>query len=333
MTQLKALLFVFIWVLIALGCTKNGTTVPVDPEASPTVKAAATYTVNRTSGITYAEGLSHTTWNSASTTVMPLKLDIYVPQNSVINRPALVLIHGGGLNGGSRTNPRIVAMADYFASRGWVVLSLDYRLRGNKGTVPALWEQYAVDHLPQNQIVDALKVYPANRDVKAAVRWLYANTENYHINTNFITAGGNSAGAFLSVTLGTTEGGDFTDELSITEDPTLATTHIGQPSEIHTIIDFWGSENYVRSLEQVYQIQRLDANDAPILIIHGTADAIVPFSNAEALQTTYQSTGVNYAFYPLQDQEHEAWDALISGKTLSEMSFEFIVAQQALIVE
>jgi len=333
MTHSKSILIGCIWILVALGCTKDDTTVPLGPETIPTVKEAATYTVSRTSGITYAEGLSHTTWNSASTTIMALKLDLYVPQNSAINRPALVLIHGGGLNGGSRTNTNIVAMADYFASRGWVVCSLDYRLRGNKGTVPALWEQYAVAHLPQTEIVDALKIYPANRDAKAAVRWLYANAENYHINTNFITAGGNSAGAFLSVTLGTTEAGDFTDELSLVDDPTLATTHLGQPSKIHTILDFWGSENYVRALEQVYQIQRLDTNDAPILIAHGTADAIVPFSNAVALQTTYQATGVDYAFYTLQDQEHEAWDALIAGKTLSEVSFEFIAAQQALIVE
>jgi para-nitrobenzyl esterase len=53
---------------------------------------------------------------------------------------------------------------------------------------------------------------------------LYANSETYNIDTNYITVGGGSTGVFLSIYLGVTEPEDYTNELSIAEDPTLSST-------------------------------------------------------------------------------------------------------------
>jgi para-nitrobenzyl esterase len=217
-------------------------------------------------------------------------------------------------------------MANYFASRGWVVFSLDYRLKSDKGTVPAIWKQSTSND-------DILKVYPANRDVKAAIRWLYANSETYNIDTDYITVGGGSAGALLSISLGVTDAEDYTNELSITEDPTLSTTNINQPAKVHTIIDFWGGEAYVKILELLYGLQRFDSNDALILIAHGTNDNIVDFSSAETLKNNYQITGVDYEFHPLQGFGHSAWDATVNGKSLSDLAFDFITLEQEMVIE
>jgi para-nitrobenzyl esterase len=314
--------------LLITACNKNDESITAQPnnEDKVIVKAESTYTFNLVESITYAEALKHDDWNSATTTVIPLKLDAYIPENSLLKRPAFVLIHGGGLDFGSRTDPNIVNMANYFASRGWVVFSLDYRLKSDKGTVPAIWQQSTSND-------DILKVYPANRDVKAAIRWLYANSENYNIDTDFITVGGGSAGAFLSVSLGVSDAEDYTNELSITEDPTLSTTYLNQPVKVQTIIDFWGGEAYVKYLELIYGLQRFDSNDAPILIAHGTNDIVVDFSSAETLVSKYQTTGVNYEFYPLQDFGHSAWDATVNGKSLSDIAFEFITLEQEITIE
>jgi acetyl esterase/lipase len=220
----------------------------------------------------------------------------------------------------------MVAMANYFASRGWVVFSLDYRLKNDKGTVPASWKLSTSND-------DVLKVYPANRDVKAAIRWLYAHSENYNIDTDFITVGGGSAGAFLSVSLGVSDAADYTSEISITDDPTLSTTNIIQPVKVQTIIDFWGGDAHIQYLELISGIQRFDSNDAPILIAHGTNDNVVDFSAAETLERQYQATGVNYEFYPLQGFGHSAWGATINGKSLSDLAFEFITLEQEITIE
>jgi para-nitrobenzyl esterase len=315
-------------VLLITACSKNDESIPTQPniEEKIIVKAESTYNINLVQSITYAEALKHDDWNSPTTTTIPLKLDAYLPENSLAKRPALVLIHGGGLDFGSRTDPNIVNMANYFASRGWVVFSLDYRLKSDKGTVPSDWEQNISDE-------DLLKMYPANRDVKAAIRWLYANSETYNIDTDYITVGGGSAGALLSISLGVTDAEDYTNELSITEDPTLSTTNINQPAKVHTIIDFWGGEAYVKILELLYGLQRFDSNDAPILIAHGTNDNIVDFSSAETLKNNYQITGVDYEFHPLQGFGHSAWDATVNGKSLSDLAFDFITLEQEMVIE
>jgi acetyl esterase/lipase len=315
-------------VFFITACSKNDEAGPTQPnnKEKVIVKAEATYNSNLVESITYAEALKHDDWYSSTTSITQLKLDAYIPENSLLKRPAFVLIHGGGLDNGSRTDPNIVNMANYFASRGWVVFSLDYRLKSDKGTVPIDWEQNTSNE-------DVLKIYPANRDVKAAIRWLYANSETYNIDTDYITVGGGSAGAFLSISLGVTEAEDYTNELSITEDPTLSTTNMNQPSAVHTIINFWGGEAYVKVLELVYGLQRFDSNDAPILIAHGTNDSIVDFSSAELLKSKYQITGVDYEFYPLDGFGHSAWDATVNGKSLSDLAFQFIILEQGITIE
>ena len=99
---------------------------PPNDLGQPTVTCESTYSVIVESDITYAEGLSHD-GTSPTTFAVPLKLDVYVPDNDLENRPVYMFIHGGGFQGGTTTNPDIVAMANYFAARGWVFASIDYR--------------------------------------------------------------------------------------------------------------------------------------------------------------------------------------------------------------
>ncbi|MDA8757966.1 carboxylesterase family protein [Flavobacteriaceae bacterium] len=84
----------------------------------------SSYSVNVTTDIVYAEGLSHDQ-SSISPFAIPLKLDVYYPDNNSTNRPVFMFIHGGGFTGGIKHKPEIVDMANYYASRGWVFVSID----------------------------------------------------------------------------------------------------------------------------------------------------------------------------------------------------------------
>ena len=77
----------------------------------PVVQSGQTYDVVVKEDIVYAEALSHDSINSANATTIPLKLDVYVPDNELENRPAYMFIHGGGFKGGSKQQSHIINLA------------------------------------------------------------------------------------------------------------------------------------------------------------------------------------------------------------------------------
>jgi para-nitrobenzyl esterase len=326
-------LFRLLLLLTAVSsCKKDETTASTIPD-SMSVKSAATYTVAVEQNINYCQGLRHQTLNSSSYSTMDLKLDVYKPVNNTKKKPAILLIHGGGFSGGDKSDVNIVNLANHFASRGWVAFSINYRLLGDKGTIPPQWIQFAQNNVPLADQSQFMAMYPAHRDAKAAMRWLIANADNYNIDTNYITVGGGSAGAIIATTLGITNTTDFTTEISSTTDPTLTTTNLNKTYTIKTILDFWGSGVAVNAANNIYGYNRFDRSDAPIMIAHGTADSTVKYTNAIELQDIYTSTGAAYKLYTLTGRGHGPWDAVVNGKKLEELSFDFIVEQQKLIAE
>ena len=326
-------IFASLLIMVSLiSCEKDDDNIVTPESSSPTVKLNATYDVNITEDIIYAEGLSHDDWNSSNTTALPLYMDSYVPENNSQNRPLLMLIHGGAFVGGSKQQDAIVDMANYYASRGFVVFSIDYRLRDHMGTIPQAWIDATSVGTPSN-LDQTFAMYPAHRDAKAALRWIMANAQNYHINKDYITVGGGSAGAITSIGIGVSELGDYKDEISSSEDNTLSTTNLSQTYEVQTILDFWGSTVSIEILESIYGHQRFDSNDPALFIAHGTEDPTVPFSSAEDLKTICETNEIDFVYYPLEGAGHGPWGATVNGKSLSDLSFDFIVENQNLNVE
>ena len=311
----------------------EGDIVSITEPIPPSVKSVETFEVKSDLDIIYGQGLSHESLNSQEATFIDLKLDVYYPGNNSLNRPAYLFIHGGGFVAGNKQAGGILNLADYYASRGWVFISINYRLRNDLGTIPQAWSEYTSQLSPAINSNIANAVYPAQRDAKAAVRWLVSNANTYNINTDYITVGGASAGAISAITVGISDPEDFRDELNTTEDPSLNTTNRSVDYNIKTIIDLWGSKVALDLLEGVYGHQRFDTNDPPIFIAHGTQDPTVDFSNAEDLNTIYTNLNIPIAYYPINKPGHGQWTHTIDGKRLDQLAFEFIVEQQGLIVE
>ncbi len=329
------------------------TTEPTPENDIPTVKMDATYTVVTGEDITYAEGLSHS--NSSTTAfALPLKLDIYYPDNESTNRPVFMFIHGGGFTGGTKTKPEIVEMANFYASRGWVFTSVDYRTTEELGVIQNMTREQVLTYYkgfaPQEWIENALlgaetikqfqqsiAMYTAQRDSKAALRWIVANASNYNINTDYITVGGASAGAITTVALGITDQQDFRDEISISDDPTLATTNLDQSYAVKSMVYFWGSNVKLDVFEMVYNVEQYgsyDSNDPELFMAHGDQhDPVTPYEEAIELQQIYDTIGVHNELVTLYGKGHGAWDAIVDGKGLSDMTFDFIVDRQALTLE
>ncbi|MEM8856675.1 MAG: alpha/beta hydrolase, partial [Chloroflexota bacterium] len=264
-----------------------------------------------------------------------LLLDIYLPDDGGgRTRPVVVFIHGGGFQTGSKEGKIPRTMLGYFVERGFVGMSINYRLLDDYATYPA--EINAVidsfSGITEKQQQQARAMYGANRDAKAAIRWIYANAAEYNIDTNHITVIGGSAGSNISIALGVTNPEDYRDELSLEEDPTLASTHLEYDSTVHTVIDHWGGPTSVMLLEETYAVDRWDGRDAPIHIVHGTNDRTVPFSQAEQIVERYEENGIPYALHPLEGAGHGAWQAEVDGKRLPELAFDFVIQVQELPV-
>lgn len=333
MRNMKILFPLACLLLFFTACKKdNETTTPSFFNEIPTIKMEASFGVLVEEDLVYGEGLRHESINSLNAPSIPLKLDIYTPDNDIENRPVFMFIHGGGFSGGTKQQAQIIDLANYYASRGWVFISIDYRLNNDSGTVPQKWIDFATGNVPNN-VFQFLAIYPAQRDAKAAMRWVVANAETYKINPNFITVGGGSAGAITALTLGISEPEDYRDEITHTQDPTLPNTNLEQDFQVKTIIDFWGSKVALDALDSIYGHQRFDRDNPPLFIAHGTEDTTVHFREAEALKAIYEANDVPLAYYPLEGLGHGVWNATVDGKRLEELTFEFIVEQQDLRVE
>ena len=125
---------------------------------------------------------------------------------------------------------------------------------------------------------------------------------------------------------------DCVSEVIVDEDPALETTHLDQSSEDHTIIAHWYRGRHSNARGHEPKGTDLTLKTLPIGIVHGTDDLAVPLAQGEHIKANYDATEVDYACCPLQGEVHGPWTALVDGKSLTELTFDFIVEQQGLEV-
>jgi acetyl esterase/lipase len=228
-----------------------------------------------------------------------LQLDLYIPKKLPRPAPLLVFIHGGGWRSGQRSDYMVYLV--HFANMGYVTATVSYRL-----------------------LKDA--PYPACvEDICDAVKWFYVNGEKYNYDPDRIALIGGSAGAHLSMLAGYgwKETSTAADTVSDKNDavPPTRTRH-----KIKVVVDIYGpadltteySRNHhlvtsfiSKSWETAPELYKeaspvtwLDKNDPPTLILHGTADDLVPISQSVSLKHKLDSLGVPCVFKPLPGWPH-----------------------------
>ncbi|MCI0750005.1 MAG: alpha/beta hydrolase [Nevskiales bacterium] len=224
-------------------------------------------------------------------------LDLALPRSQgSTRRPALVIIHGGGWRSGDKADARFRNLLFEYAVKGYVTVSLNYRLSG-EAPFPASVE-----------------------DVKTAVRWLRAHAGKYDVDPGRIGAYGNSAGAHLAAMLGLVgpdvglEGdGPYRDQSSLVQAVCVSATatdfiHFEGGNGKNAVQQFLAgpaaslSERTRRASPLTY----VHAKAPPFLIIHGTNDATVPFSQGASLAEALKTAGANVTFLEIKEGSHKA---------------------------
>ena len=220
-------------------------------------------------------------------------LDLYLPETPAERPlPLIVHIHGGGWRGGGKFPCPVVDMV----SRGYAVASVEYRF-SQKALFPA-------------QI----------QDCQAAIRWLRANGKRYGIDGDRFGAIGESAGGHLSALVGTAGGKRAFPAIGGNEDQSdrvQAVCDIYGPANFGTVVRQAADDKNVRCVysfsdhtnpysqligtslvgdksrtDAVSPVHYVSKGCPPMLILHGTHDAKVPFAQSEEFAAALRSGGV-----------------------------------------
>ena len=196
-----------------------------------------------------------------------LRLDVYACRDDqAMNRPVILLLHGGAfLPAFDKRQPHLVTFAQEFAHRGWVVVAPNYRTR----------DQPLDD--PMGTLRDAVD------DCRAAFEWVRKNAATRGVDPDRIAVVGSSAGGMVGASL-------------VGLENTTARRCGG--TGVFAFINLWGSP------VPAFRLCNFDAGYPPTLIIHGTADAVVPFVNAETFVTDLKQAGVDAELLRLADAPH-----------------------------
>ena len=219
-----------------------------------------------------------------------LRLDLYQPTGDTLpSRPVVIFAHGGSFTGGDKAFADPVNYSTRMAKRGFVVASINYRLR--QAPIPP-------EEMPQT-------VFDAKHDMQAAIRWFRANAATYAVDTERISVAGYSAGAATALFAAF-----IPEDVGDSGNP-------GHPSDVSASISISGSMGNAAD-------GAISQGDPPVLLIHGTADATVPYSNATDIVAAANADGVPNELYTLTGAGHSKFGPALMPE-MAQQSGEFLM--------
>jgi acetyl esterase/lipase len=247
-----------------------------------------------------------------------LKLDLYLPPGARTGaRPLLVYVAGGGW---AADRPRTAGAIEDFpavfvglAQKGYVVASIRYRLSG-EAKFPA-----------------------AEHDTKTALRWLRANAAKYGIDKNRVVIWGSSAGGQLSA-LAAVSCGEA--KLAPPQATGSGATKVPEESDcVNGAVIWYGIFDFAQmgppppnananptaanrppgadatflgckpgeeceARHNASAVNFIDANDPPMLLIHGSADRVVNVKQSQIMYDALKAKGVKAELIVIPDVDH-----------------------------
>jgi acetyl esterase/lipase len=229
-----------------------------------------------------------------------LKLDVWQAQTKD-PVPTVIYYHGGGWFFGDRTGA-LPYLMPWFA-RGWNVVNVEYRMSGT-ALAPAAVE-----------------------DARCALRWVYRNANQFHLDTSRIIVTGHSAGGHLALMAGMLNDADGLDN-NCPSDPASGDV----PLKVAAIVDWYGPADVPDLLEgpdrktyavawlgsrpnrsdvakRVSPLSYVRAGLPPILIIHGDSDPVVPYPQSQHLHADLDRANVPNELYTVPHGGHGMFGA------------------------
>ena len=232
----------------------------------------------------------------------PMIMDIYLPPRERGPRPLIMYVHGGAYIGGHTRHG--AALANFpaalasLAAEGFVVASVEYRLASEAP-------------------------FPAQaQDLRAALRFLKANAEHYGIDLDRAGLWGGSAGGHLAA-VAALSCGDASLDPARTVAPAgsecvqaaviwyglfdFAAFTAGRPPGSVGVLDtLLGCDGYCgpEAYPPASPVSFIDANDPPMLLIHGEADRVIPVAQSRLGEERLRAAGVQVDSIYIPEVDH-----------------------------
>ena len=248
-----------------------------------------------------------------------LKLDVWRPPDDSSgspvaerDRPAVVVVHGGGWRSGNRGEfPEWNA---WLAQKGYLVFDIDYRLSASN------WQE-------------------APADVACAVGWVKENANRYGVDPGRVALMGRSAGGHLALLAAYTWGPAAPTpgcEAPGTRDTGVAAVAAFYPP---TDLARLSRQGYLGGIDRflggapgavpgryrlLSPVSRVDPGDPPTFLAHGGDDDIVPPEESEHLAGRLREAGVPHRLVELPWANHTfdfswgGWGSQITRSSLEE---------------
>lgn len=222
-------------------------------------------------------------------TVGDTKLNLYIFRSvGDSNRPAIVFFFGGGWSSGSPQ--QFEPQCRYFASRGMVAITADYRVASRQHAKPV-------------QCI---------ADARSAIRWVRANAAKLRIDPNRIAAGGASAGGHIAACTALISAFDEPNEdkdvsaapnALVLFNPALVLAPMGNV-KLEGFVATSTAARFGAEPEQVSPAHNIKPGSPPTIIFHGRGDTTVPFPTSEAFAAKMKATGNRCELVGYDGQEH-----------------------------
>jgi acetyl esterase/lipase len=234
----------------------------------------------------------------------PLLLDAYRPAGRAAPVPAVVLVHGGGMWTGSRAD--MAEPATRLARAGYAAFAPDYRLV----------EAAAGRHRWPAQLDDA----------QLAVRWVRANAARYGADPARVAAYGWSAGGQLAALLGARDTRDPAAPLGAYPSRVACVVDLAGDVDLAAYADPPASDEVAALLggtaaevperyRDASPLSWIDGRTAPVLVVHGTGDDVVPVAQSRRLAAALRAAGVPVEYRELAGVGHDGlgWERVGSA--------------------
>lgn len=263
----RSLLFLSLVLFTLLSCTESDINYINQSDNQQRYNSQIFETITISENVRYGANVS---LGGATT---GLFMDIYQPANDVeINRPLILLAHGGSYTSGDKSD--LSELATFLAKAGYVVASINYRLLD----------------IPPTQLAFKQVVLNAVVDMKAAVRFFnkdIAEEDVYKIDASNIFIGGYSAGAITALHYAYVN-----NEIELSS--IGGNTFVSYINSKGGLEGMSGNETYSSAVKGVINISGaifhsnlMNSNEPSLYSIHGTEDQIVPY-----FQGNVNNTGI-----------------------------------------
>lgn len=223
---------------------------------------------------------------------IPLKMDLYFPDDADTPYPVLVYVHGGSFTSGDKRTGSGIIDIPAMTERGYAVAAVNYRL------------------MPEYP-------FPAEViDAKCAIRFLRTHANEYDLLTQKIGIWGGSAGGHLAAMVGLTH-----------DDPTFETgEYLDESSHVDAVVEMFGPADLTLPMSWLQRIvlrrafgtdsptderlieaspvQYVTREAPPFLILNGEQDTAVPVEQAQAMYHKLLEAEVDATLVIVENANH-----------------------------